>query len=154
MILILWKINKRQRLLSNCHHVSLSKKYQLTENIRILTLFRGHSIITLFFGWTTNLFGIIRIVFEKPDLSNAIINMVKEYKILKFFNYYFQWFNLYIIILSIYWIRKSHILLKVITKYKKSQKIEPQKILDTFGGQIKINQTTEEHFEALKFACK
>uniref|UniRef100_A0AC34PZQ0 Uncharacterized protein n=1 Tax=Panagrolaimus sp. JU765 TaxID=591449 RepID=A0AC34PZQ0_9BILA len=139
MIYMLRKKNKQLRILSNCSHVSLSKKYQLVENIRILVLFRGQSIITLFYGLTTNLFGIIRFVLNQPNLSSATISM---------------WFNIYVITLSIYWTKKSCILSKLSTKLKKNQKIEPYKILDTFGGQIQINQTIEEHFNALKFAWK
>lgn len=76
IIHLIKKQNHRQRMLSNMENVPLNQKYQFVENIRVLSLFRGHTIITLIFGISANLMGIVRYGLNKPQISRALIFVV------------------------------------------------------------------------------
>lgn len=70
------KINHKQRSLSNKFGISLSEKYQLVENIRVITLFNGQSVITLVFGFFGNLIKLIRFVWNEAEMQSVILRIV------------------------------------------------------------------------------
>uniref|UniRef100_A0AC34RKV9 Gustatory receptor n=1 Tax=Panagrolaimus sp. JU765 TaxID=591449 RepID=A0AC34RKV9_9BILA len=137
VIQYLKKLNKKQRLFSNFKDVPLSKKYQLVENIRVLSLLMPQSLITFVFAIATNSMVIIRYGLNRPSLSKALVYM---------------WFNLYIIVLTVYWGSKSPLMEHLIAKLLKHNKIDPEMIFDTFGVKIKTKQTVDEHILNLKKA--
>lgn len=75
------KINKKQRLLSNQFGISLSEKYQLVENIRVITMFNGQSIITLIFGFFGNLIKLVKFVLNESEMQSAILRIVSLFTI-------------------------------------------------------------------------
>uniref|UniRef100_A0AC34Q4S4 Uncharacterized protein n=1 Tax=Panagrolaimus sp. JU765 TaxID=591449 RepID=A0AC34Q4S4_9BILA len=76
VVLILRRKNRQQRLLSNHFAVPLAQKYQLVENVRVLSLLRGQSIVTTFFGIMSNLVAIIRYWIQLPDMASGVFTMV------------------------------------------------------------------------------
>uniref|UniRef100_A0AC34R098 ATP synthase F0 subunit 8 n=1 Tax=Panagrolaimus sp. JU765 TaxID=591449 RepID=A0AC34R098_9BILA len=62
------------------------------------------------------------------------------------------WFNIYIVALTVYWLIRSQLILKLYKSYVKKDENKPKIIKDTFGRQIKISQTMAEHMQALHAA--
>lgn len=69
--------------MSNSTDVTLSRKYQLVENVKILGLFTSSSMITLFFGCVSYSFSIIRYVFNKSEIVSPIGFLVSDCPIKK-----------------------------------------------------------------------
>lgn len=88
MIYLLQHKNKFLRLNNHDFVISLNTKYQIVENLRILNLSNGQSIITLVFGIIGNSLKILPLCFNEPDFQSAVLRVVSFTKINQIFRHF------------------------------------------------------------------
>lgn len=155
IIHILRNKNKSHRL--NNKNVKLSEKYQCVENIRVLEHLRIQSYIALFFGFITPLLSIVRYVFNDYYLSRSVFHLVSFKSRNLRLSKIFQDYNLYTIVLTIFWGYKSPRLRYRINmlKRKNHSKISANNfVLNNFNDKLITRHTTEEHIQYLKSAWR
>uniref|UniRef100_A0AC34R2U6 Gustatory receptor n=1 Tax=Panagrolaimus sp. JU765 TaxID=591449 RepID=A0AC34R2U6_9BILA len=138
-ITLLRRKNRKRRIQSNFSQVSLAHKYQLVENIKILSMLRIQSIVILFTGLLSNLTSIMYYLNPETELSLLLFMMC---------------FNLYIIICASYWIMNNRFYRVIYHKLFNVHHGLTVTMNDSFGKNILLNQTVDQHIQSLKNAWK